>query len=96
MEKRETRTSSVGRPDIFYARVARDYEALFLAGVKNINQQIAKHMKVSPSKVRDMIYQARHRGLLSNAPAQGKKGGTLTAKAKTLLQENKPRKKRRR
>jgi hypothetical protein len=76
-----------GRPDIFYARLAQRYCKLFDSGVRNPVQSIAGSIKESPSKVRDMILQARKRGLLTRPPKQGRMGGLLTPKAKIILKK---------
>jgi len=82
--RRRKRRLGAGRPDIFYARVARRYVDAapnFRGAVK----RIARKMRQSPEKVRDMILTARRRGLLSPAPVQGKGGGQLTPTALDLL-----------
>lgn len=79
------RAIRLGRPDIFYARLAREYMKLLRAGTKDVNQQLAQQQNVSPEKIRDMIHQARKRGLLGPAAKQGKPGGDLTPKCRALL-----------
>jgi hypothetical protein len=74
-----------GRPDRFYARVAQRYVRLVMKGSRRPNEQIAAQIEESISKVRDFITQARRRGLLTQAPKMGQRGGSLTQRALKLL-----------
>lgn len=82
-EKARKRDPRRGRPDVFYARVARRYAQL--QRFRNVVERIARERKESPERVRDMILTARRRGLLTNPPTQGKRGGVLTRKGQALL-----------
>jgi hypothetical protein len=79
-----------GRQDSFYAEIAKQYCKLAGSHVKNPIQVIAKSRSLSPSKVRDMIFQARKRGLLTKPPKQGRMGGELTLKCIALLTATPP------
>jgi hypothetical protein len=87
--KRERALSPLARPDVFYAKVARDYDRLLQAGVHNVNQKLAAQRREPPSKIRDMVRRARKLGLLEPPAAQGKigqkAGSRLTPKAEQLL-----------
>ena len=74
-----------GRPDSFYALVAKRYCKVIESGKRNPVQKIAHSIGESESKVRDMILQARKRGLLTRPPKQGRIGGLLTPKGQALL-----------
>ena len=84
-EERPKREYRRGRPDIFYARIAARYCRILHAGRRNAVQIIASSIKQPESKVRDMVLQARKRGLLTRPPKQGRMGGQLTPKAERLL-----------
>jgi hypothetical protein len=81
---RPRRRLAKGRPEIFYAEMARAYVEELQAGSKRPIVDLAKRLRLDRSKVRDMIYAARRRGLLEGG-SQGKKGGKLSDKAKRLL-----------
>ena len=74
-----------GRSDLDYARLAAAYEQVFMAGSTRPVFDLGKQLKLSRARVRDLLHEARRRGLLSSTgPGQG--GGTLTEKAKALLE----------
>lgn len=79
-----------GRPplhsDEFYAKLARDYAAWVAQGSRRPTTEIARRRKWPLAKARDLIRQARQRGLLSEI-GQGRVGGGLTAKAEQLLRK---------
>ncbi len=83
---RPRRRLAKGRPEIFYAEMAGAYVEELQAGSKRPIVDLAKRLRLDRSKVRDMIYAARRRGLLSEA-RHGKRGGDLTDKAKRLLRK---------
>jgi hypothetical protein len=71
-----------GRSDLDYARVAAHY-------VQNLSsatplKDLAKQLNFSTSQVRNLLYEARRRGLLTAAP-KGKSGGALTERARALI-----------
>lgn len=68
-----------GRSDRDYAEVA----ALYVMRGHDV-PALAKELGYSPSQVRNMLYTARRRKLLTAAP-RGRAGGSLTDKAKELL-----------
>jgi hypothetical protein len=73
-----------GKPDLFYARLASEYTTLLNAGQRHPIAVIVERQKLERSKVRDMIRQARKRGLLS-FDRPGYPGGQLTNYALKLL-----------
>jgi hypothetical protein len=72
------------RRDDLYARVAEAYVAAFNAGSRTPAADVARRWKMSAGKIRDLLFKARRRGLLTAAP-DGKLGGELTDKARELL-----------
>jgi hypothetical protein len=72
-----------GRPDVFYAELAKKYVEL-LEGTSTPTKDLAERLGYSPSSVRDFLHQARRRELLSPA-VKGMAGGELTNKAMWLL-----------
>jgi hypothetical protein len=72
-----------GRPDIFYAGLAKQYVDL-LTTSSTPTKDLAEKLGYSASSTRDFLHQARVRGLLSQ-PARGLAGGALTEKARSLL-----------
>jgi hypothetical protein len=73
-----------GRDDSFYAQVAAWYVHLLTRADHAPAAALAEQMKVSVSSIRGLLYEARRRGLLTNAPP-GRAGGQLTDKARGLL-----------
>lgn len=71
-----------GRGDVAYAAVAATYVGSLGAG--RAVQLTASELGYSPSQVRNLLYEARRRGLLTDSPA-GREGGELTDKARALL-----------
>jgi hypothetical protein len=77
-----------GRPIVFYAEVARDYDAAFRAGENPIVAVTKTRPKMTREQARDAVSRARREGLLTNAPRPGFPGGRLTPKAEALLKQN--------
>lgn len=77
------------RPDKFYARIAADYVQALSSGSKRPIQDVAKRRKLPGGQVRDMIRQARKRGLLTRERG-GVRGGMLTASGSALVPARKP------
>jgi hypothetical protein len=77
------RPGKVGRPDSFYARAALRYLELVKAGASP-TKALAEERHISQSSARDLIHEARSRGLLTSM-GRGQAGGQLTDKAKLLL-----------
>lgn len=73
-----------GRPDLFYARLAREYVGRCGVSRSPVADLAARH-KLNDSIVRDMVHAARERGFLTPG-RPGYRGGQLTVKAEQLLQ----------
>lgn len=76
--------SARGRPDEFYAQIAREYVDLLTANNPHPINELSRSRSIPKSKVRDMIRQARKRGLLTPT-SRGKLRGQLTPQALELL-----------
>jgi hypothetical protein len=76
------RPGRVGRDDVEYARVAAAYVAAL--GSRAPVRRVAEKLGLLPETVRDLLHEARRRGLLTKL-GRGKAGGTLTEKALNLL-----------
>jgi hypothetical protein len=77
-----------GRPDIEYAELARDYVRIVATpGVSPLKRLKAERQFLSESQLRNLLYEARRRGLLTDPPQKGKAGGDLTHKALSLLEQ---------
>lgn len=74
-----------GRPDREYALIAGRYVEL-LGGGPGAARRLATEQNLSASQVRSLLYEARRRGLLTDAP-RGREGGALTPKAIECLSE---------
>jgi hypothetical protein len=75
-----------GRPDVWYAKVADRY--VHLLGISNTpTKTLAEEMYISASSARDVLSEARRRGLLTRPPVTGRPGGELTEKAKRVVQD---------
>jgi hypothetical protein len=80
---RNQRPGKRGRPDVFYAGVAKRYVELLIsssAPTKDLADELGKPV----TSTRDLLHQARQRGLLTS-PSKGLAGGELTEKARELL-----------
>jgi hypothetical protein len=84
LEKRP-RPGRSGRGDRWYAEAAQAYVVAHRSGPTPV-KAVAKAQHISPSQLRNVLHQARARGLLT-ASASGKAGGELTEKARTILGE---------
>jgi hypothetical protein len=74
-----------GRPDVFYAQLAAAYVRAVTRGSRHpVAELAARRGGVDPAKVRDMLHEARERGLLSEG-TQGKAEGHLLPRAKQIL-----------
>ena len=76
-----------GRDDRFYAELAAAYVDRVQVKKPSARpvEDLANDMGYSPSQIRNLLYVARKRELLTSAPA-GRPGGELTAKARHLLE----------
>lgn len=75
-------------PDAFYARIARSYVDAFKKGSDSPAADVARELGLPQrrrGRVRDMLHEARARGLLTRPPGAARHGGDLTAKAAALL-----------
>lgn len=77
---------NVGRDDFFYAWLADEYVRA-AATSRSPVKDIAKRRNEEPDHIRDLLHEARVRGLLSKGKA-GTRGGYLTARASALLSEH--------
>jgi hypothetical protein len=75
-----------GRNELDYALVAAKYVSHL--GSHQPVVDVAKDLHLSTSQVRNILYQARRRGLLTGKDRQGKAGGDLTPKALELLRQH--------
>ena len=80
------RPGSGGRSDRFYARWAFDYAKKLAEGSRSPIKDLAAERNMSQGQVRDLIHDARVRGLLSKE-RQGRAAGSLTDKAIRLLKD---------
>jgi hypothetical protein len=73
-------------PDRFYAEVARDYVAAIDRGSDSPAADVARRRGWDrEGRVRDILHEARSRGLLTPPPGVARHGGALTPKASALL-----------
>lgn len=79
------RPGRAGRDDRAYAEVASLYVAKLETGPRTALRDLARELNYNDSQVRNMLYTARRRGLLT-AALPGRAGGHLTEKAFTLLE----------
>ncbi|MDZ7733984.1 MAG: hypothetical protein U5R31_13750 [Acidimicrobiia bacterium] len=86
----EQRPGRAGRPDKFYAEWAKRYvdalEESPGSPVKYLVDNADEGEFLTDKQVRGYLYQARKRGLLTEAP-KGRPGGELTDKAKQMVGE---------
>jgi hypothetical protein len=80
----QSRRGPKGRPDVFYADIARAYVQAIERESPGPVLAVAQARRLSPGKVRDMIRTARARHLLTEV-LPGIPGGILTPKAEALL-----------
>lgn len=73
-----------GREDTYLASLASQYVQLLDQGSRTPVQALASQLGQDPAEVRDLIHEARSRGLLTAAP-KGRAGGQLTERALALL-----------
>jgi hypothetical protein len=75
---------NVGRDDDFYARLAAQYVGRIKAGSITPVKDIAEQRDATAAHIRDLLHEARERGLLTKG-ATGKSEGALTPRALALL-----------
>ena len=78
------RVGRSGRPDSFYAQYAAAYVDAIANGSKSPVKDVAVQLNEQPEYVRDVLHNARRRGLLTRPP-KGRSGGQLTDKARAVL-----------
>jgi hypothetical protein len=76
-----------GRGDQDYALVAYLYVKALDSEPTHPVKEVAEQLDLTPSRVRDMLYEARTRELLERPSGQGVPGGRLTAKGLELLRD---------
>lgn len=81
--RKKPRPGPRGRGDRFYSRLAAKYLELVETS-PTPTRDLGRAYKVSHSRARDLLHEARSRGLLTKTK-QGQRGGQLTAKAHNLL-----------
>jgi hypothetical protein len=88
----DERLSTAGRQrrgrilDAFLVYVVQAYACAREQGdSRGVHKAVAKELKLTPGRVRDLICIARKRGLMTRALAQGKGGGDLTPKGRAVL-----------
>jgi hypothetical protein len=74
----------VGRSDAYYAELAAAYVERLAAGSVSPVKDLAAKRGETPGRIRDLLHEARVRGLLSKGEA-GKRGGYLTPRARQVL-----------
>ena len=74
-----------GRPDLFYAQIAAVYAKALKSGSRHPVEDVATAFRLRTAHARDMIHQARRRGLLTPSTRQGRREGQLTSRARALL-----------
>jgi hypothetical protein len=79
-----------GRPALFYAQLARSYTVALEADPAKPVPELKRRLEsdgiyLSISQIRDLLHQARRKGMLTRAP-KGRPGGELTEDARRLLE----------
>jgi hypothetical protein len=84
-EQAHTRPGRRGRADLFYAQIAADYVAALDSGASAPVSAAADRRHLARTTVRNMLSEARRRGLLTRPTKRGAADGSLTPKAQDLL-----------
>ena len=74
----------MGRDDAFYARLAMEYVERFAVGSLSPVKDGAAKRGETAGRIRDLLHEARVRGLLSKGEA-GKRAGYLLPRARQVL-----------
>jgi hypothetical protein len=75
-----------GHSNEFYAQLADDYVTAIKAGSRSPAADVARRRRLSAPRVRDMLHEARHRGLLTPATMPGRRGpADLTERGRAVL-----------
>lgn len=77
-----------GRPDSYYLKFAVKYVELLGTGA--VIRHLAEEFDTSPATMRNLISEARRRGLLTRPPVKGRAEGRLTAKGEALRRSVEP------
>lgn len=89
--KRISESMSTGRAnrrdDLFYAQVAAVYVEVTSHTRRGIYESMSLRLPLAASTLADVVKEARKRELLTR-PINGRSGGTLTDKARDLLERN--------
>lgn len=75
------------RDDLFHAEIALVYVDVSRHTRRGIYAEMRARLGYAESSLQDIVKEARNRGLLTR-PINGRSGGNLTEKAKTLLERN--------
>lgn len=78
---------SDARPDVFFVLLCRDYVELVEGGERAPTKTLAQRRGESVKAVSNALAEAKRRKLWAPYGIPGKAGGTLTPRAKQLLQE---------
>lgn len=76
-----------GRKDRDYAEIAAAYVEILATNDRKPVETLASRTFLSPSQLRNVLYEARRRDLLTKSPP-GRPGGQLTEKCHRILEEN--------
>ncbi len=82
------RPGRAGHPDKFYATIAKAYVDALQRGSKSPIQDLATALDYSTHHIRDLVKNARQKGLLSAAPGRGRAGGHLTDQGRELINQS--------
>jgi hypothetical protein len=82
---RPRRRRRSGRDDVFYARLATDYLVAFSTGSPHPRRDVAEARGETPERIRDLLHEARRRGLLSKGKPGQRRPGVLSPRATALL-----------
>jgi len=77
---------NTGRPDWFFAQLAADYVDAVASGSRRPVADLARRRRFPPARIRDMLHEARERGLLSRGE-RGRRGGYLLPRAMEILRQ---------
>ena len=80
----ESKPGRKGRSDDHYLPIAIRYADLIAQGDRSPVETLASQLKLRPAQARDLIHEARVRGLLTKGQ-RGRAGGVLTEKALEIV-----------
>lgn len=76
-----------GRPDRFYAELAREYDRLVKSKSRHPNAEIAARRREPVARITGWLHEARARGVLTRPGKSGVMDGELTAYGQRVLRE---------